>query len=74
MLFDRLRVANPVPGAAPAAVIIGGSGGVESIALQLLRAKTDMTVIATASRPETQEWVKELGAHHVIDHSKPRTP
>jgi len=71
MLFDRLRVADPVPGAANAVVIIGGSGGVGSIAIQLLRAKTDMTVIATASRPETQEWVKSLGAHHVIDHTKP---
>ena len=74
MLFDRLRVTDPVPGAAPAVVIIGGSGGVGSIAIQLLRARTDLTVIATASRPETQDWVKELGAHHVIDHSKPLTP
>lgn len=71
MLFDRLRVADPVPGAANAVVIIGGSGGVGSIAIQLLRAKTDMTVIATASRPETQDWVKSLGAHHVVDHTKP---
>ncbi|MEH6831917.1 MAG: zinc-binding alcohol dehydrogenase family protein [Sulfitobacter sp.] len=71
MLFDRLRVNDPVPGAANAVVIIGGSGGVGSIAIQLLRAKTDMTVVATASRPETQDWVKELGAHHVIDHTKP---
>ncbi|KIN70544.1 Zinc-binding alcohol dehydrogenase family protein [Sulfitobacter noctilucae] len=71
MLFDRLRVSDPVPGAANAVVIIGGAGGVGSIAIQLLRAKTDMTVIATASRPETQEWAKSLGAHHVLDHSKP---
>ncbi|MBU2982824.1 zinc-binding alcohol dehydrogenase family protein [Lentibacter algarum] len=71
MLFDRLRIADPVPGAAPAVVIIGGSGGVGSIAIQLLRAKTDLTVIATASRPETQEWAQHLGAHHVIDHTKP---
>ena len=71
MLFDRLRVNDPVPGAANAVVIIGGSGGVGSIAIQLLRAKTDMTVIATASRPETQAWAKDLGAHHVIDHTKP---
>ncbi|MGC1496611.1 MAG: zinc-binding alcohol dehydrogenase family protein [Sulfitobacter sp.] len=71
MLFDRLRVNDPVPGAAPAVVIIGGSGGVGSIAIQLLRALTDMTVIATASRPETKDWVRELGAHHVIDHSQP---
>ena len=69
MLFDRLRVEDPVPGAANAAVIIGGAGGVGSIAIQLLRAMTDMTVIATASRPETSDWVKELGAHHVINHS-----
>jgi zinc-binding alcohol dehydrogenase family protein len=71
MLFDRLRVNDPVPGAAPAVVIIGGSGGVGSIAIQLLRAKTDLTIIATASRPETQDWTRELGAHHVVDHSKP---
>jgi NADPH2:quinone reductase len=71
MLFDRLDVKKPVPGAANAILIIGGSGGVGSIAIQLAHALTDLTVIATASRPETQAWVKELGAHHVIDHSKP---
>ncbi len=71
MLFDRLDVTRPVPGAANAVVIIGGAGGVGSIAIQLLRALTDLVIIATASRPETREWVKELGAHHVVDHSKP---
>ncbi|WP_370232446.1 zinc-binding alcohol dehydrogenase family protein [Cognatishimia sp.] len=71
MLFDRLNVSRAVPGAANAALIIGGAGGVGSIAIQLLRALTDMTVIATASRPETQDWVRDLGAHHVIDHSQP---
>jgi NADPH:quinone reductase len=71
MLFDRLEVHKPVSGAANAILIIGGAGGVGSIAIQLARALTDLTVIATASRPETREWVKQLGAHHVIDHSKP---
>ncbi len=71
MLFDRLRVTDPVPGAAPAVLIIGGAGGVGSITIQLLRALTDLTIIATASRPETRAWVKELGAHHVIDHTQP---
>lgn len=71
MLFDRLDIRKSVPGAANAIVIIGGAGGVGSIAIQLVRALTDVTVIATASRPETQDWVKTLGAHHVIDHSKP---
>jgi len=70
-LFDRLDVATPVPGAARAILIIGGAGGVGSIAVQLARKLTDLTVIATASRAETQDWVKELGAHHVVDHAKP---
>ena len=33
--------------------------------------KAALIVIATASRPETQAWVGELGAHHVIDHRQP---
>ncbi|MEL6059536.1 zinc-binding alcohol dehydrogenase family protein [Methylobacterium sp. DCY52] len=71
MLFDRLDVARLVPGAAPAILIVGGAGGVGSIAIQLARQLTDLTVIATASRPETARWCKDLGAHHVIDHAKP---
>jgi zinc-binding alcohol dehydrogenase family protein len=71
MLFDRLDVTKPVPGAANAIVIVGGAGGVGSIAIQLTRALTGVKVIATASRPETREWVKALGAQHVIDHSMP---
>lgn len=71
MLFDRLEVTRPVPGAANAVLIIGGAGGVGSIAIQLLKQLTDATVIATASRPETQDWVRELGTDHVIDHSQP---
>lgn len=71
MLFDRLDIRYPVPGAANAILIIGGAGGVGSIAIQLVRALTDLTVIATASRSETQEWVRELGAHYVLDHHKP---
>lgn len=71
MLFDRLDVKKPVPGAAHVILVIGGAGGVGSIAIQLARALTDLTVIATASRPETVAWVKQLGAHHVVDHGKP---
>ena len=71
MLFDRLGIA---PGKAPSAktlLIIGASGGVGSILTQLATRLTSLTVIGTASRPETQAWVKELGAHHVIDHGQP---
>ncbi|EIM25295.1 zinc-binding alcohol dehydrogenase family protein [Microvirga lotononidis] len=70
-LFDRLEVRRPVKGAANAILIVGAAGGVGSIAVQLARKLTDLTVIATASRPDTQAWVTELGAHHVIDHGKP---
>ena len=70
-MFNRLDVAKPVPGAAPAILIVGGAGGVGSIAIQIARQCTDLIVIATASRPETEEWVRGLGAHHVIDHSRP---
>ena len=73
-MFDRLDVTRAVPGAAPAILIIGGAGGVGSIAVQIARQRTDLTVIATASRPETFDWVRGLGAHHVIDHSKPLAP
>ncbi len=70
-LFDRLDIRRPVPGAAPLLLVVGGAGGVGSIAIQLARQLTDFTVIATASRPETADWCRELGAHHVIDHSRP---
>jgi NADPH:quinone reductase len=71
MLLDRLDVKRSVPGTANAILIIGGAGGVGSIAIQMARQLTDLTVIATASRPETLAWVTEMGAHHVIDHSLP---
>ena len=54
-----------------AILITGAAGGVGSIAVQLARRLTSLTVIGTASRAESQEWVKRRGAHHVIDHSKP---
>jgi NADPH2:quinone reductase len=70
-LFDRIDIRRPVAGGAPAVLIIGGAGGVGSIAVQLARRLTDVKVIATASRPETREWVTALGAHYVVDHAKP---
>lgn len=70
-LFHRMRVQDKVVSAWNAVLLIGGAGGVGSIAIQLLRELSDVTVIATGSRPETQDWIRELGAHHVLDHSKP---
>jgi NADPH:quinone reductase len=73
-MFDRLDVAKPVSGAARAILILGGAGGVGSIAIQLARQLTDLTIVATASRPETVQWAKDMGAHHVVDHRKPLAP
>jgi len=67
-LFDRLRIARDPAPTGEAVLIVGGAGGVGSIAIQLARRLTGMSVIATASRPETRDWCLDLGAHHVIDH------
>src|SRR3954467_15488331 len=70
MLFDRFAIARD-GGEGKSLLIVGGAGGVGSVCIQLARTLTKLTVIATASRPETQAWCRELGAHHVVDHSKP---
>lgn len=70
LLFDRLEVKEDEEAAL---LIIGAGGGVGSILTQLARKLTRLRVIATASRPETADWVRELGAHDVIDHSRPLT-
>jgi zinc-binding alcohol dehydrogenase family protein len=71
LLFDRL---GAVPGKSVdlrTLLIVGGAGGVGSILIQLARRLTGLTVVATASRPESQKWCLDLGAHAVVDHSKP---
>jgi zinc-binding alcohol dehydrogenase family protein len=73
-LFHRLEIETPVPGGANAVVIIGGAGGVGSIAIQLARAVDGLAVVATAARPESEAWVRGLGAHHVIDHAAAIAP
>ena len=70
MLFDRLQVPKNAP-ENTTILVIGGAGGVGSITIQLLKQLTNLTIIATASRAETQEWVKQLGADYVLDHSQP---
>lgn len=73
-LFDRLAVplaAQPGPLPAPPGktiLIIGAAGGVGSMAVQLAARVAGLTVIATASRPESQAWVRTMGAHHVVSH------
>lgn len=78
LLFDRLGYPRQAAGERPPGpntlLIIGAAGGVGSILTQLARKLTDLTIIATASRPQTRDWLVQLGAHHVIDHSQPMHP
>ncbi len=68
--FDRLGIDRDGGDKEQSVLIIGAGGGVGSIAIQL--AKTaGLVVIATASRPETTSWIKELGADHVVNHREP---
>lgn len=68
-LFDRLGISLEAQrNQRKSILIIGGAGGVGSIAIQLAAKLAGLIVIATASRPETVKWVKDLGAHYVINH------
>ena len=71
MLFDRLEVPTDERGDGKTLLVIGAAGGVGSILVQLARKLTRLTVVGTASRPATRDWVLANGAHHVIDHGKP---
>ncbi len=71
LLFHRIGVKRGEGADRRSLLVVGGAGGVGSVAIQLARKLTSLTVIATASRPETEAWVRKLGAHHVIDHRKP---
>ncbi|MCE3254332.1 MAG: NADPH:quinone reductase [Cellvibrio sp.] len=68
-LFDRLQIARDKQTKPKNLLIIGGAGGVGSIAIQLAKALTNVNVIATASRPESIAWCQSLGADLVVDHS-----
>jgi zinc-binding alcohol dehydrogenase family protein len=74
MLFDRFGIAPGKTANDKSLLIIGAAGGVGSIMIQLARRLTGLTIIGTASRPETQAWAKQLGAHYVIDHTQPFAP
>ncbi|GAB4237027.1 MAG: zinc-binding alcohol dehydrogenase family protein [Methyloligellaceae bacterium] len=65
--FDRLKVDRDGGNRGETILIVGAGGGVGSIGIQLAK-HAGLEVIATASRPETEAWVKELGADHVVNH------
>lgn len=74
LLFDRLEVRRDSTEHQDAILIIGAGGGVGSILTQLVRQLTPLAIIGTATRPETRQWVSDLGAHFVIDHHQPLPP
>jgi len=65
--FDRLGLDRDGADTGRSLLIIGAGGGVGSIGIQLAK-QAGLVVLATASRPETSAWVRELGADHVVDH------
>lgn len=64
-LFDKLQLSADSKGTL---LVVGAAGG-GSILIQLAKQLTKLQVIASASRSESQEWVQELGADHVVDHN-----
>src|SRR5258706_7649937 len=69
-LFARLDVSPQGKDEGRSVLIVGGAGGVGSIGIQLAKQLAKLTVIATASRPESAKWATELGADHIVDHFK----
>ena len=78
MLFEHLAIKQQSPDSKEKSdeviLVIGAAGGVGSILIQIAKAITGATIIATASRESSQAWVKKLGADHVVDHTKPLQP
>lgn len=73
LLFERMGYAPDGGGQGKTLLVIAGAGGVGSMAIQLGKL-AGFTVIATASRPQSIDWCRHLGADHVIDHRQPLTP
>ena len=69
-LFDHLKLLD----AAGTLLVTAAAGGVGSMVIQLARALTSLTVIGTASRAETVEFARRMGAHRVVDHHRPLGP
>lgn len=70
ILFDSFNLKEG-GSSGEALLVIGGAGGVGSILIQLAKKLTGLTVIATASRHDTEAWVKKMGADHVVNHRNP---
>ena len=67
-LFERLGVSRDGAHQGKSILIIGGAGGVGSVAIQLAKKLARLKVVATASRPASAAWCRDLGADHIVDH------
>ncbi|MCP3672785.1 MAG: zinc-binding alcohol dehydrogenase family protein [Gammaproteobacteria bacterium] len=78
LLFEHLAIKQQSPDLTERSdeviLVIGAAGGVGSILIQIAKAITGATIIATASRESSRAWVKKLGADHIVDHTKPLQP
>ena len=78
LLFDHLGIQQQQAGNTTKTddviLVVGAAGGVGSILIQIAKALTGATIIATASRDETRDWVLKLGADHVINHREALLP
>lgn len=70
LLFDRLQIEKSKNNKPASVLVIGAAGGVGSILVQLAKQLTNLTVVGTAARKESANWLKDLGVDHVLDHSK----
>ena len=73
-MFERMGISKAGAHAGRSVLVLGGAGGVGSIAIQLAKQLARLRVIATASRPESLAWVRGLGADDVVDHHRPLAP
>jgi NADPH:quinone reductase len=73
-LFDRLGISKTGAHEGRRLLVLGGAGGVGSIAIQLARKLARLEVIASASRPESIAWAQKLGAERIVDHTQPLRP
>lgn len=78
LLFEHLAIKQQRPDSKEKSdeviLVVGAAGGVGSILIQIAKAVTGATIVATASRESSQDWVKKLGADYVVDHTKPLQP
>ncbi len=71
LMFDRMGISKSGAHSGKSLLILGGAGGVGSMAIQLAKKLAKLKVTASASRPESIAWCKAMGADETVDHSRP---